>query len=54
NQLSEPLVNHDGVFADHDPQRLNEKCLVCPQPKAEGFYCSEHAQTIKTSHGAWQ
>jgi hypothetical protein len=48
---TEQEINQNGVLADHEPQRLNEKCLICPnQTVAAGFYCSTHSQQIQEDY----
>ncbi|KLL03891.1 MAG: hypothetical protein MRECE_7c026 [Mycoplasmataceae bacterium CE_OT135] len=46
-------TKNNGVFADHEPQRL-EKCLVCPQTKENGNYCSEHARISQAIYENWK
>ncbi|RHZ36283.1 hypothetical protein [endosymbiont GvMRE of Glomus versiforme] len=52
---TEQEINQNGVLADHDPQRLNEKCLICPnQIIATGFYCLTHSQQIQEDYRHWK
>jgi len=30
------------------------KCLICPQNKAEGFYCSKHEVIIQAIYETWK
>ena len=49
---TEQEINQNGVLADHEPQRLNKKCLICPNQivAAAGFYCSAHSQQIQEDY----
>jgi len=57
-RLEKPIVNHDGVFADHDTQRLNQttkakigQCqgLHCQKKQAKLIgYCYFNTQIIDT------
>ena len=50
---TQPIVKNDGQFAVPDTQRLNQ-CLICPQTKAKGYYCSEHEAIIQASYQQWK
>ncbi|RHZ37518.1 hypothetical protein [endosymbiont GvMRE of Glomus versiforme] len=54
--MKEQIIKNNGVLADHEPQRLNEKCLICPnQIVTAGFYyCSAHSQQIQEDYRHWK